>query len=299
MFKESEGMSDEEIILAILNEKFAQYSQARNNAPDPEMGNLSPDQVHRLIYTEWESPQCPIQINRDLPVEACETSIFFRATRQFLLSVRDAGGIKATATGNLPRKFVAEMIDVFLDPEEKKTLLRINKVVNETDLFDLHVSRVVCEEAGLIGNYKGKFVLRKKYQHLLEPEKAGELFRHLFITYFQKFNLGYADGISIETHSLQGSIAYTLNCLQKLPDSWQPIKPLPKKILLPAIRAELELSIRDLPYTEIHNVLELRLFRHLSQWGLLEIQYQKGNYVEEAQAIRIFPFFGKVISFAI
>ena len=83
----------------------------------------------------------------------------------------------ATARGNLNRKSVKLMFDrLTISEDYKKEILKYNKVINEEDVFVLHMPRVVCQSAGLIHKRKSKFLVPKKRHSLLSDEKAGELY---------------------------------------------------------------------------------------------------------------------------
>jgi len=86
------------------------------------------------------------------------------------------GRVKATQAGNFNRKFVESMVDTFLDEEERETVLRVCKVLNETDVWPLHEAKIVAKLAGFISLYKGTFGITKKALPLLHDLKAGELF---------------------------------------------------------------------------------------------------------------------------
>ena len=72
------------------------------NAPNPSMGNLSQNQVHSLIYANWEDPDCVVKFNKDLSLNEVNSSIFFRNTRIFLQTLLEFHNeITATDKGNL------------------------------------------------------------------------------------------------------------------------------------------------------------------------------------------------------
>ena len=85
-----QGMLDE------MNRRLAITMNARNAAPDPEMGGLSPNQVTRLIYTEWGEPGAAVQFNTDIPLADLEKAEFFRKTRAFLKALHAAGDVRDT-----------------------------------------------------------------------------------------------------------------------------------------------------------------------------------------------------------
>jgi hypothetical protein len=92
-----------------------------------------------------------LRLNRGLSSADLQNSRFFHNTRQFLLALQEQEGTGATATGNLNRVFVRHMLDcVALSPLQRQTILEMNKVINEQDLWVLHLGRVVSETAGLV-----------------------------------------------------------------------------------------------------------------------------------------------------
>ena len=74
----------------------------------------------------------------------------------------------STAKGNLNRKIVKIIFDKLILPEDyKRFTLKYNKVINEEDVFPLHIIRTVCESAGLIFQTKNRFLFLINKQHLL------------------------------------------------------------------------------------------------------------------------------------
>ncbi len=55
MVSPMDNSSDSEL-LAAINRMLAEETARSNAAPDPQMGGLSPDQVTRLIYSNWDEP---------------------------------------------------------------------------------------------------------------------------------------------------------------------------------------------------------------------------------------------------
>ena len=83
-----------------------------------------------------------IGVANDLPQEEFNASA---VARNALLLIRRAGvgnGLMLTATGNLTRSAVAEMIDRFDWPDfDREEAFHLNKVINEPDFLPLHVVR--------------------------------------------------------------------------------------------------------------------------------------------------------------
>jgi len=190
-----------------LNRHLQQRSAEYNTTPQDELGGLSPEQVARLIHTDWaikgvkkgavSHPEPPwgsdggLSLDPGIPLCDLADAMFFQNCRVFLLALREVGGVRATQTGNLPRAFVKEMRGKVKsrDPYDDQ-LDDYYKAMNETDFWALHETRVVCQCGGLIRRTKGKFLVTRKHESLLEENQAGGLFAHLFYTYFRKFNTG-------------------------------------------------------------------------------------------------------------
>ena len=95
----------------------------------------------------------PTRISSTLPLEDVRGVLVLRHARLVIEALEMGGGAKLTATGNLSRQFVMEMLDRFDWPEyEKEYILGFNKVVNETDFTPLHYLRVLMQrcEVGFV-----------------------------------------------------------------------------------------------------------------------------------------------------
>src|SRR3954468_19454961 len=115
-------------------------------ADTPQPGFLSRLEAYcrSLCEANWQDPGGPLRLNRDLSSADVQNASFFQNTRQFLLALQEQKGTAGTATGNLNRVFVRHMLDrVALSPLQRQTILEVNKVINEQDLWALHLSRVV------------------------------------------------------------------------------------------------------------------------------------------------------------
>ena len=110
--------------LDAVHRHLAAKSTDLNMTPRPEMGGLSPAQVAHLLYTSWGEPGAAVQFNVDIPPATLESSLFFRRARTLLHAVHEAGGVKTTEAGNLPRRFVREMVDCMFDAEAREDLWR-------------------------------------------------------------------------------------------------------------------------------------------------------------------------------
>jgi hypothetical protein len=286
---------DDEEILSSIDDACAELSSKLNNTPDHELGDLSPAQVHKLIYSKWDNDDCPIKFNKNLSLDDLNKSIFFRNTRLFLNTIISSGGAPATATGNLSRKFVTLMFEEMeLGNKYRKRITTYNKVLNETDVFPLHLIKIICEQGDLIHLRSKKFHVRKLFLELLSDENAEELYYLLFRTFYEVFFLGYLDRFP-EFDSLQGTINYTLYQLSVICNDFVPVKNMFEKIVLPAVQEE----IRQEPVItrEIGWLLQSRILEPLINFGLIEGKIKKSKHVEDIVKVRKSPLYDKFMSF--
>lgn len=266
-----------------------------NQIPDPEMSNLTPEQVHKLIYADWNAPDSPIRFNRNIPLEKLRQAEFLISAREFLtMLVEQDGFTKTTQSGYLTRRFVSDALDRFTFLEGKKEkLLKYSKIINETDVFDIHIVRIVLEFAGLIRKQKGAFRITRKGRELLGDHNAGELYTLLFITMFRKFNLEYLDRYSENAH-LQHSAAFMLYCLMTNATKWTDLVALTKRITLPKVQ---EMAFSPTGHDQLSGQVEIRFLRPLSRFGLVECRIDKEDRINRQYSYRISPLFKRFIDF--
>lgn len=293
-FKDPGGA--EEQLFEALKRKIEEMTRGHNDAPIADLGGLSPNECDALLYTPWDADDCPIKVDKALPLAEFEKSPFFRRTRAFLIDLHESGGAKVTATGNLTRTSVASQFDNFYTAEEKEEIMAVCKVINEEDLFRLHISRVVSQTGKLIGRTKGKFQVRKNHLPLLQPERAGDLFSHLFHKFFRQFNIEYLSFYGQEFPGIQQRIAYSLYRLWSHDDRWIGQNELPNIALFEQDRREIEATIAGNEYQTLEMVAFRKLINPLEIWGFVETREEKDSR-KLKEFVRPTPLFRKVVRF--
>ena len=97
-----------------------------------------------------------------------------------------------TATGNLSRDVVAEMIDRFTWPGFDKThAFRLHKVINEPDFLPLFFVRHVVEAGKLLHRHKGYLKITPTGRRMLEEVNQSALQAVLFHLALWHLDLGY------------------------------------------------------------------------------------------------------------
>jgi hypothetical protein len=124
----------------------------------------------------------PIEFNTDLSPEEFKGSAIAQHAVILLKAGMESDGLKLTATGNLARSVVSEMVKRFDWPfYDLETLFRMNKVINEPDFFPLYMTRMITQTAKFFRKSKDHLKTSPLGREMLDPQKIGELQRILFI----------------------------------------------------------------------------------------------------------------------
>lgn len=279
-----------EELQAFLSRQVAQY----NNQPQDELGGLSPHQTRRLLFSDWLTSG-PLRVSVDLGFEEVEGATFLANARCFLDAVKAENGVRATAARNLNRKFVAAMLDQMSWPDGFVAQVRKwNRVINEDDVFPLHVLRVVLTVARCIRFTKGSFRTTGVGKDLVKAANAGALYVLLFRTFFRDFNLAYLDRCS-EDPELQHTIAYSFYRLSKLTVDWCNADALTDRVLLETVRVPpVNPYLQDEPTWQFVS----RIVHPLISFGLFERRDLPGTKTwREEFEIRKSPLFDRFLRF--
>jgi hypothetical protein len=256
--------------------------------------DLTSEQIVRFHDYSWGDAEFPLQFDHSLSLEEANRSVFFRNARLFLNTLIECTDqTTATAKKNLNRKLVRQMFDQMEIDEKHRTFLACCKVLNEKDVFSLHLIRIICECAGLIKYHSQTFVVPKKHCALLSEDTAGELYYLLFHAYFNKFNMSYVDGLP-EVGGLQGGCDYSLYRIGMLCDGYQSVDDLFPKVLLPIVLEEIEYV--SIGFMRKESFLTSRILDPLVRFGLLEAKYEEDKYLKRMKQVRRTPLFDRFIS---
>lgn len=270
-----------------------------NRRFETSTGGLDPGRLQDLLLSDWEDPGSSVVLSRNLRAGEVKNSLFFHNARTMLLKVQNAGRLELTPAGNLKRKHISELIEECVWPEGYiEKIMEYNKVINEENIWLLHIIRVLLDLGGLIRNVKGKLLPVKKRADLSLKSKKGELFRHLFITYFRSMRISYLSYSYMEYNIVQESIPFTLYRLQQLADDWISGEELAENALLVSAQFELESTIHysfQTPGWILYNLV----LRPLELFGLIESRHSEKpdhSYIPPDQ-FRKTPLFDKFITF--
>jgi len=238
-------------------------------APEPGSPEAFDAFAFSLLRADWESSTGPMRFSPSLTLSDLADAAFFQNTRLLLAALADAHGTPATATGNLTRAFVGSLIDRLILPKITcESIRRVCKVINEPDLWSLHLARVVAESAGLVARRNKRFQLTRAGSALLPDAQAGALYRRLFLAYFRKFDLHY-DFHLRDVPLIQQSLAVILWRLDTMARDWTPVLGLARQVLMRRVFEQLRAAMMS-PYDKEEWILGGYVLNPLLDLGLLK-----------------------------
>lgn len=198
------------------NAFIGNFIQGHGQAPIDDFCGLSSEQMHRLLHFPFETPQLVTFPSRiDIAPEAPLMTLF-----RLLADAIGEEGLKATATGNLPRNFCRDAALAFLGEEGYRKRTRYGGINAEPDFSELHVTRLVADLAGLTRKYKGKFILSGECRKILKKEGWPGIYPRLLRAFAREYNWGYKDRYQ-EFSIIQHSFLFTLYLLQRFGAEWR------------------------------------------------------------------------------
>jgi len=193
-----------------------QHSMQRNQAPRDDFHGLSPEQMHRFLHFPFDTPHLIIfPSSLDSLLQAQILSLF-----NLLAAAIGDDGLKATATGNLPRNFCRESAQSYYGEEEYQRISRFGELRTEPEFRVMHTTRLVAELAGLVRKYKGKFILSRECRKLLADQGQSSIYPRLFRAFVREYNWAYDDHLG-EIPFIQQSFLFTLYLLTRYGGEWR------------------------------------------------------------------------------
>jgi hypothetical protein len=251
--------TDEAQMQAFVNRRMADY----NDAPQDELGGLSPTQTRALFDGDWIASGA---LRLAPPPAADVINTPFLRDARILLGALAHRPLKATTTGNLNRAALTLLFDLGATRDEWPNEPPPQHVTTELDTFPFHLVRVTCELDRLVRRYRGSFRITARGRDLATPDRAGELHRTLFLTFQRRLNHGYVYG-GAPNPDLQQTIAFCFYRLGTLAAEWVDPRSIAALAVLPAAHpAPQDPTDFDLlPYQFAATVVE-----PLVRFGLLE-----------------------------
>jgi hypothetical protein len=175
----------------------------------------------------------PIRLASDLAIEEIEQSAVARNTLVLLRAATQGPGLKMTATGNLSRRVVAKMCDLFTWPDfDRAGAFQFHKVINEPDFLPLFFVRHVAEAGKLLRRYRGHLRVTPAGRKMLEEPHQRALQAVLFHIALWHLDLEYL-GWGLHHGWLQHDTGIILWSLSIAANDWQPRERLTRLCTIP------------------------------------------------------------------
>jgi hypothetical protein len=271
---------------------FLQNGEVRRwlNGVEPAWTMLDFDSFNALRI-EPSADNRTIRLETNLSQMDLSGSAVLRTASLLLQRAADAGGLALTATGNLSRSVVAEMIDIVEWPGlDKDELFQFNKVINEPDFLPLYFVRVLAEATKLVRARRGKLGLSRPGKSMLVPERYGALQALLFHIAFWHLNLSYFDRSTIESWP-QGDVGVVLWSLSASANEWLDRGRLTRLCTVPVI------GVLESVWDVGSYAMEARILRPLVWFGLLEQKSVKSTGPVDRHLYRKTPLFDRLVHF--
>jgi len=189
--------------------------EQHNSKPRSAFHGLSAKQMSAMLYNPFDSPETvTFSISLNMSPSAPIVTLF-----ELLAEAIGNQGLKPTATGNLPRTFLREAGLAYWREDRYKKHTEFGDIRTEPDFYDMHITRIVAELAGLLRKYKGKFILGREYRKLLSDSGIAGVYPRLLRAYAEEFNWSYQVG-GPEIDFIQDSFLFTMYLLDLYGNEW-------------------------------------------------------------------------------
>lgn len=301
------GAVNSELENLLLDQEFGSMEEVQsaaytivtkqNHKPQDHFLGLSSEQVHQMLYFAFDTPES-FHFNNQLSIEPDAPILLLI---KGIISGIDDKGLKATAaTGSLPQKLCRKIWSDYIKSYKDDSCHPLHRVNNEGDFFELHVTRIVLELAGLLRKTKGRFYLTKKYQKIARETGVKGLYPVILRTYCSEFNWGYWDNYK-NVSFIQQSFLFTLYLLKLHGDKMTFTSAYEDDFVraFPMVIDEFEGSSYSTPEQDLRNCYYYRACkRFLVFLGLADIEVIKsGKLYEEKYKIQKTPLFDAVMHF--
>ena len=235
----------------------------------------------------------PIRLAMDLTPDEVGLCAFASGVEALLRGAAQGPGLKLTATGNLARSVVTDMVDRFAWPGfDKAEAFRLHKVVNEPDFAPLFIARQLLEAARFVRKFKGHLRATARGHAAVEDSNLAALPALLLHVVLWQADLGdYARGL--HGRWPQEHAGVVLWSLSMVATDWQPAERLTRLCTVP-INGVVEAS-----WDSGSAALEAKILRPLLWFGLLDRMTEKieGQAFGRRHLYRKTPLFDRLLSF--
>ena len=251
-----------------------------------------------LLINDWDQPGGAFELSADVTLADIADARHFQNVRIILDALVAEDGTAATVAGAFNRAFSTRMLEqLHIGSVSRESIRRVCKVINESDVPDLHTLRVVCELGGLIARRKNRLRVTHRGQEHLAADHAGSLYRHLFLTFFRTLDLRYIFPLR-EVPGIQQTLAIILWRLDTVARDWTPVRGLASEVLLPRLLDELRAT--KYPFDTDEWILAGYVLDPLLDFGLIEKRERRGEWpgLNDTDSIRLTALWHRFLRFS-
>ena len=259
---------------------------------EPAWTLLDPDSFAALQWPPM-TPGSAIHLAGDLTADELAQSAVASSLAILLRTATAAPGLKLTATGNLARSVVAEMIDRFTWPNfDKAQMFRLNKVINEHDFFPLLFVRQIAEAMRFLRKSKGHVRASPLGRAALDDASLPALQALLFQATMWHVDLSDF-GRGLHGRWPQGDMGVVLWSLSVAANEWQSPERLTRMCTIPIN------SVLEAEWDSSSMMMEARILRPLLWFGLMDHKQEaiEGRPFGERRFYRKTKLFDRFLSF--
>lgn len=265
-----------------------------NDTPPPDFCDLSPAQMHQLLYQPL-GPASVVQLRADVPNDVLDQVPFLRLTEAFLRVLQRETPLRLTPLGALPRKYLRELYaHGFIREEGLETgLFTLSREIDSLAITTLHQ---ITRLAGLARLVRGQLLLTKKGGQLLDPAHRQALWALALDTFTNRFLWASHDGYPSQTVGQIGW-AYSVYLLARFGEQPHPVSFYAEHYqrAFPFVLAEFTHPAYRTPLEQLTHCYGVRTFeRGLNWFGLLRPEPQPAVLHQPYQPLSASPLLAQL-----
>ncbi len=251
--------------------KIAERISSQNRVPLEDFDGFSPEEMYLLIHHPF-SPDSPVQFSETIDSSELQKSPFFIVALELLSMILRQGGLKLTPKGNLQRKVVTDIYakGFLIDSHIESGIIKLRK---EEDWLFLHLVKIVLTLAKIIRPAKGKLVLLKKWEKVLEKQDYFKIFMEFLKSFMTDYNWAFCD-LYADEYTGQIGCVYLLYLVKKYGNDFRGLNFYAEKYFkaFPMLRFNNRFDDFSARYDDATWALKTRFFERFAQpFGFVEI----------------------------
>jgi hypothetical protein len=203
----------------LLEGMFSGEPMEFDNTPNPDYENYSANEINAILYSLFDK-KGPVQL-KEISEDDYKKIPLYNLCAYYLRYIEKEGEMKLTAKNYLPAKLVTALYnqgykkDLLIElSKERKEL----KMIREMDSESIHLTRTLCNIAGLAKLRKGKISLTAKGKKLINY--PNQWFHEVLLGFATRFNWAYFDGYG-ENYIGQFAVGYSIIMVSKYGAEWK------------------------------------------------------------------------------